>query len=199
MLKHRWLVPASILYYVACILLLHITASELNPIEREISYYLDSDWRVLATTTFFALSLSLASSAVCLRTSLRPGPLSYIGFALLLIAAVGVIAAGLFPSELSAASRRIHQLASDVAIPSMLVGTISFKVAMYRDPRWRGMRLVVLGLGLAPVVVLVGALQFGRELNIGGLLQRVFFAFLLIWMFVTTRYAAGGKQGSDAA
>ena len=68
-LQHRWLVPVSIVYYVACIVFLHFTASELNPIEREISYYLDSDWRGLATTTFFALSLSLASSAVCLRAT----------------------------------------------------------------------------------------------------------------------------------
>ncbi len=89
-------------------------------------------------------------------------------------------------------------MASLVGIPSMLLGTIAFTVAMHRDSSWRtvGRVAALLCLGMGLTLFLGGSV--GREYRASGLLQRLLFVFLLSWFWLANRHAAKASAATES-
>jgi hypothetical protein len=68
----RRLNQAAALYFLVSVTTLHFVVSSLDPMQRPISAYLKTPWRLLTTTSFLALSLALASVVPHLRSWCEP-------------------------------------------------------------------------------------------------------------------------------
>jgi hypothetical protein len=179
---------AAVLYWLAVILLMHLLEPEFSPMKVPMSAYVLGAFGGWMTTSFFALSTALLAAGCGLAASL---PRSIVGWAalfLFIVAASGVVLAGLFPMSFpdgsNASSAHLHALGGLIAFPAMALGPFLSSLTFRRYAHWR--RVSELSLTLSAGIVAV--FFFGRFLRVphgfGGLVQRLFFAFLIPWLIV---------------
>jgi hypothetical protein len=147
------------------VLLLHVVKPEFDPSWRFISEYAigQNGWIM---TAFSAWALSCVALFLALRGGIASG-LGRIGSYLLLIVAVALIFAGLFPVDPVTAKPEeltqvgsIHAIASMVGIPGIPVAAMLISSSLVRNsPAWARYRAPVMGLAhltwISPVLMMI--------------------------------------------
>ena len=162
-------------YYVLVGATLHVLEPDYDPRFKFMSDYAWSSHGWLMTTTFFVLALVILAVAFGMRDGPGPLPSASVGYGLLVLAAVGVILAGVFRGF------PLHDLAGALAFPCMAMAALvlswRFRQAAEWRPIHRGAVLISLAM-LAALLSMVG--------NVGwpGLQQRAFLVLFLAWLCV---------------
>jgi hypothetical protein len=124
---------------------LHVLKPELDPSWRVISEYALGRYGWLMTLAFLSLALSCASLTLALRPHIRSIG-GKIGLALLLLSAVGMTIAGIFPTDPITTSRdaltpngRLHELGALLDVTPLAALLISWSLAR-RNQVWSSAR-----------------------------------------------------------
>jgi hypothetical protein len=195
----------TISYYIVCVAVLDLFFGEIDPLSQEISYHLDGEWRLLATSSFFAVAVSIGATAISLRRTLKPSFLTSLGRGFLFVASIGIVAAGLSPPGGGPLSKEVHDVASDVALPSLLVGLTTLTVPLRRTWPATGRRTLATVLCVTwLVLVFFGrGFPFGRgllmDVGIRGLLQRSIVLCWLGWMWLVNWRSGLALERTDGA
>jgi hypothetical protein len=193
-------VTACVAYFVLAVGAMHVLRPDLDPLTVPMSAYVPGPYGFVMTTTFFVLAAGLFAVAYGLVRSLPRNGITSIAFVLTAIAAIGIVVAGLFPTDwpppFQSDASRVHQQAAMVAFPALTLVPGLFSVQFGRLGAWRAIAPAALTLSAAVVgaevfVLVTGSRQF---YGIGGLIQRLFLAFLLGWMFVVARHLGRGAR-----
>jgi hypothetical membrane protein len=101
---------------------------------------------------------------------------------------VGVLIAGIFPTDLRGApetiSGNIHNLASLLSFFSLIAATILLSRRFKQDERWRPFHRSALILSLVILATFIGFVLTGGT-EFVGLSQRIFIVAFLIWLLLT--------------
>lgn len=195
----------TISYYIVCVAVLDLLLGEIDPVSQEISYHLDGEWRLLATSSFFAVAVSIGATAVSLRRTLERSVLTSLGRALLFVASIGIVAAGLSPPGGGPLSKEVHDVASDVGLPCLFLGLTALTVPLRRTWPASGRRTLATVLCATWLVLAVvgRGFPFGRgllmDLGLRGLLQRSLALCWLGWMWLVNWPRSAPAATEDAA
>ena len=180
---------------------LHVLEPEFDPTWRFISEYALGGFGWMMNLAFLALALSLACAGVAILSQVRP-IVGYIGLAVLGIAAIGMLIAGIFTTDPETASRgadaatfsgSMHLLGASLDYTPVAALVLSFVLA--RNTSWRPIRKL---LFITASITLVGLAAFMVVLpydgRIGpGVLAGLFGRFLLLsylgWLLAVDFYA----------
>jgi len=110
--------------------------------------------------------------------------------ALLLVAGVGMVAAGVFevglPGAPDTVDETVHSLASIGAFVAVVVAMALFAVACRYDPDWTGFRPAATALaGLAIIAAALSPLADATPWT--GVAQRVLAGTVVVWLLLTAR------------
>ena len=171
----RTLVFGCAAYYALAAAALHVLEPDYDARYKFMSDYAWSSHGWLMTTTFFVLALAILAVAYGIRAVLGTSPGARLGWGLLVVAALGVSLAGVF--------RRfpLHDVASALAFPGMVMATLSLSWGFWQAIEWRPLhrRTGLMSLGMLTVLLSMIA-------NTGwpGLQQRCFLGLFLAWLCV---------------
>ena len=135
-----------------------------------------------------------ASVAVVIAVAavVRPAGALRAGLGLVVVWAVTSGLLAFFPDDLAGAaataSGRLHLLLALVAFVAMSVGAVIVAYALSRDPAWRPVVPLLLGLAVAGLLALplVGRPPLKGDF---GLFERLFLGLELAWLFVAALWA----------
>jgi hypothetical protein len=181
-------VIGAVLYWLGVVVMMHLLEREFSPIKVPMSAYVLGAYGGWMTTSFFALAAALFAAGYALAMTLPRTGLTWTAFLLFIIAATGVLVAGLFPMNSpespGALSGRWHALGGLFAFPTMALGPFLFSLTFRRDPRWRRISVPSLTLsgGIIALYFLARVLRFAP--GPPGYMQRFFFALLIPWMLL---------------
>ena len=175
-------VVAAALYWLAVVTVMHFLEPEFSPLKVPMSAYVDGTYGGWMTTSFFALATALVATAFGVLRTLGRNVLACAGFLLFILAVFGVVLAGIFPGIIGGpSSAHWHGVGSRFAFPGMAFGSLLLSFGFSFDPDWQ--RISVAALTLSGGVVFFLALSFSPvTADLGGLVQRIFFAFLIPWL-----------------
>jgi Protein of unknown function (DUF998) len=178
------LTVAAVVYWIFIIVMMHVLEPEFSPVTVPMSAYVGGAYGGGMTTTFFALAASLVATAFGVLSTSPKNVLAWTGWLLFVVAAFGVVLAGIFPGIIRGRSSiHWHVVGSLFAFPGMAFGSFLFSFGFFFDRNWR--RISVATLTLSGGVVLLLALSFSAvTADFGGLVQRLFFALLMPWLVV---------------
>ena len=182
------IVIGAVLYWLAVIVIMHLLEPEFNPMKVPMSAYVGGAYGGWMTTSFFALSAALLAAACGLITTLPRTILTWAAFSLFIIAAMGVLLAGLFPMRLPGlphtSSPHLHALGGRFAFPGMALGAFLFSLSFRSDQHWRRIAVPSLMLSGGIIVVFLFARILGLAPGFAGFTQRLFFGLLVPWMIL---------------
>ena len=156
---------------------------------------MDAQHAWIMITGFVLLGLGTVALAAGLASTLRYLPAA-IGSVLLMIAGIGLTAAGLArndcSSELPACAARVdagevswhdqvHDNVSLILFLALIAAPLVFARAFGRDDRWRPLRTYSIVTGLLGFALLV-LYVIGSAGTWNGLVQRIFISVLLVWI-----------------
>lgn len=177
-----FIVIAGIFYWLAVIAMMHLLEPEFSPVKVPMSAYVGGAYGGWMTTTFFALATALVATASGILQTSGRNVLAWAGCLLFIVAALGVVLAGIFPGIIGGLSSvHWHGVGSRFAFPGMAFGSLLLSFGFSSDPGWQ--RISVATLTLSGGVVLLLALSFSSvAADIAGLVQRIFFALFIPWL-----------------
>ena len=136
---------------VALYLLLHVLRPAYDPIRRFLSEYAVARFGVLMTAAFLIQALISVALVIGLFRDVRHSGSLLAGCAFLTVAAVALILAGIFPTDLSdpaggqprltTRAGMVHQSAGTLSVLSRIVAFLSLSRAYRFDNRWRTLAL----------------------------------------------------------
>jgi hypothetical protein len=172
---------ASVSYWLTIIIAMHVLEPEFNPMQVPMSAYVAGAYGGWMTTTFFALAIALIATAFGLCATLRTDVLAWISFLLFIVAAVGVVVAGIFPGIIDGhSSVHWHAIGSQFAFPGMALGSLLFSLSFFSVSRRQRIAVPALTLSVGVVLAFLlwpSPISAGRD----GLVQRIFFALMIPW------------------
>lgn len=187
----RPIVMTAIAYYVVVTGALHFLNPQLDPVRWPLSAYVNGPFGFLMTTTFFVLAIGLVAQVLAWLSSRegRSVPLA-IGSALLGMAALGVLMAGVFPMDEDPTSPsstgNLHNLASIIAFPAMAVAPLIVTFGWLRRSRSTPRFAPTAIASLLPLACLVMIFVVDAQgMPVEGLIQRLFLVFLFLWMVLS--------------
>ncbi len=146
----------------------------------------------LQTANFFMFGLTIIAFAIGLFRSLPRG--SWVGATLLIISGLGIVASGIFPTDLKGAPETdtggLHNLLFLLVFLMLIISYVFWALSFRRLAGWRAytwftafMPVLVFGL----LFVLIGfSSDIGDPLYaVGGLIQRLLLAVAFGWMTLT--------------
>jgi hypothetical membrane protein len=179
---------------------LHFLAVDKDPIDLLVSQYANSDFGWLMNVGFGLAGIGVLALSVGLWRSLTRTHLATAAVVLLAVLGIGFAGLGVFPEDVPLAdgsvnytfSGRMHGLSSAVMFTGLIVAVFVLIRVFAEDPRWerfapttRNFAWAILALfaasNLASVVTPPGT---G---GVAGLVQRVFGAVFVVWLFFTAR------------
>lgn len=172
---------------------LHVLEPQYDPTWRFVSQYQLGAYGWMMHFAFVALALSMASLAVAVTSWVRVW-YGYIGLAILWIAAVGILIAGIFPTGPAIASRRsggtfrgrMHVLGASLDYTP--VAAVLLSLALVRNDLRRAVRtrlFITASLAIIVMLAFVAALVYDRNVgpgNVAGLLGRLLLMSYLGWL-----------------
>src|SRR5438045_6365502 len=106
---------------------MHVLEPGFSPIHVPMSAYVVGAYGGLMTTTFFALATALIATAFGICTTARANVVSWIGFLLFIVAAFGVVLAGIFLGIICGHSLvNFHGICIGFAFSGMAIGCLLF-------------------------------------------------------------------------
>jgi hypothetical membrane protein len=181
----------GVVYTVAAVGALHLLDPEVGIVEGFISEYALGDYGWLMRSAFFAAGLGTLAIALGLRQSLPRCRRAALAAALMAVAALGFVVAGIFDADTADASGKttitlpgvIHDTSTFVLFLGVIVAAFLLHGLFAREPRWRALSPVALWFAVAMTVSRLVMLVVPAD-GPGGLSQRVFTALLMIWLAV---------------
>ena len=174
----RRIVLICVTYYVIVGVALHFLEPEYDPRFNFMSDYAWGAYGWLMTTTFFVLGLAVLTVAVGVRNLHQSSRSARIGFGLLVIGALFVCLAGVFRGF------PLHDVASAVGIPSLVLAVLLLSWSFRKAPGWQVIHpatfLIAVGMFAAVVSMIV-------DVGMPGLQQRAFLFLLLLWLSIVVR------------
>jgi hypothetical protein len=182
---------------------LHLLKPELDPSWRFISEYATGRHGWVMMLAFAIWAVSCASLAVALQPHLPSGR-GRAGRLVLLVVAVALLVAGVFPQDLvtarpedATAAGLLHALASMVGIPGLPIAAVLISTALAALPAWRPHRAAILAsavatwVSLATMIVYLtlrvpAAGGFNPEVW-AGWMNRLVVATYLVWQVIVAR------------
>jgi hypothetical membrane protein len=144
------IVIGGVLYWFAVALTMHVLEPEFSTIRAPMSVYVLGVHSPWMTTTYFAWSAALLALGYGVVRTLPRMRLTKFAFALFLIAAAGVLLAGLFPMDFPGPPRtssgRLHATGGLFAFPTTALGAFLFSLSFRRDRYWRTVSGPILAL-----------------------------------------------------
>jgi hypothetical membrane protein len=182
-------------YYLLVGGALHVLEPEYDPRFNFMSDYAWGAYGWLMTTTFFVLGLAVVMVAVGVRQLHQSSRSARVGFGLLVVGAAFVCLAGVFRGF------PLHDVASAVGIPSLVMAALLVSWSFRSAPEWQGIHSVTLSIAVGMLAAVVSMIV---DIGMPGLQQRAFFALLLLWLSIVARRgaiaaAACSAAGGDAA
>jgi hypothetical membrane protein len=150
----------------------------------------------LQTANFFALGAAMVAFALALAMNGAPVRRSPTAVALLAAAGAGVIAAGLFPTDLAGAAETEHGVIHNMLFLAVFLALIAAYALQGRRLRRAGgerrlarySSLTAVGVFLLLVVFVMFAGDLGDPLHdVAGLLERLLIGLALAWITVMSR------------
>jgi hypothetical membrane protein len=162
-------------YYVIVGIALHFLEPEYDPRFHFMSDYAWGAYGWLMTTTFFVLGLAVLTIAVGVRNAHQSSRSARLGFGLLVIGALFVSLAGIFRGF------PLHDVASAVGIPSLVMAVLLLSWSFRNAPGWNVIHLVtfLIAVGMFGAVV-----SMMVDVGMPGLQQRAFLCLLLLWLSI---------------
>ncbi|HEX6121674.1 MAG TPA: DUF998 domain-containing protein [Ktedonobacterales bacterium] len=186
-----WLIIAGIVLYLAIDVLLQLLPPHYNPLRVPESDFARGPYGWLMTVNFIvrgAFSLTLLAG---IALSMPPAARSRAGLALLGVWGIGAFLLALFPADPYGAPAThigaIHLLIALVAFGAIAVAELLLARSFTRDAAWQAyapvatMLAVLAAIG-ACLVALPPLLFPHLAARIGGLTERIFLGFALLWM-----------------
>lgn len=189
----------GITYFSIVVVALHFLRPDYNPISRFVSEYAVGPYGFLMTSAFFGLSLGSLALVLGLYQGVSRTGRSWVGLVLLGIWGVGVLIAGIFPTDLKGAPRTtsgsIHDMASVLAFFSLILATIFLSWRFKQDEKWSSFHRPALILSVMMMLALIGFfLSVNTEFV--GLSQRIFISTFLLWLLRTAAHLHHVATGS---
>ena len=158
------IVIGAVAYWSAVVLTMHVLEPEFSPIRAPMSAYVLGAYGPWMTTTYLAWCAALLGVGHGLARTLPHTRLTRIAFSVLLIAAAGVLLAGLFPMDFPGPPRtssgRLHAVGGSFAFLTMALGAFLFSLSFRRDGYWR--RVSVPTLALSAGIIGCSFLRYSR-------------------------------------
>lgn len=165
---------------------LHLLEPEFNPAWRFISEYALGKFGWMMHIAFLALATSLASAGLAIFSQVRTVT-GYIGLAILDIAAIGILIAGISTTDPATTSReaatlsgKIHVFGASLDYTPVAALLLSFSLA--RNQAWRPIRkwlFLTVGITLVALTAFMFTLPYDGKIG-PGVLAGLFGRFLLI-------------------
>ena len=192
--------------FLALLALLHVAEPEFDPSWRFMSEYALGNLGWAMTLGFFALALSCVAVVAAVQSQIR-GTAGKIGLGVLLLVAVALAAAGVFPQDPVTAQPdeltlhgSLHGFAAIVGLPGFAIAALLISVNLTRhQPAWRPARgrllwsanltwisLVAMIVYLALTVPQAGG--FGPSV-LAGWFNRLVVLTQCVWLIVVAQYA----------
>jgi hypothetical protein len=187
-----WLTTISILA-VSCfailIIILHFLRPDINSIQRPTSEYAVGKYGYLMTIAFFCMSLATFMLVISLNKGIAPAAKSLPGLILLVIWAIGVLIAMIFPIDPEGApvttAGKIHATDGPLAFLSLTIGTILVSARFKHDNNMRLVYRTAISLSLSMLLLFISvAINFATNAGYGGILQRIFLTVVVIWFIL---------------
>ena len=162
-------------YYMLAGIALHVLEPEYDPRFQFMSDYAWGSYGWLMTTTFFVLGLAVLTVAIGIRDAHQSSRSARTGSALLVVGAVFVCLAGAFRGF------PLHDIASAVAIPSIVVAVVLLSWSFRTSAGWHA---------IYPATFLISFGMLGAflsmivDVGMPGLQQRALLFLLLIWLCI---------------
>jgi hypothetical membrane protein len=178
----RTIVLLCAAYYILAGIALHFLEPEYDPRFQFMSDYAWGTYGWLMTTTFFVLGLGVLTVAAGVRDVHLSSRSARLGFGLLVIGAVFVCLAGIFRGF------PLHDIASAVAIPSLVLAAILLSWSFRRAAGWEA---------IYPAAFVISIGMFGAvasmfvDIGMPGLQQRAFLLLLLSWLCIVVNALVG--------
>lgn len=177
--------------FIIIMLAFHFIQPELNPLTRFGSEYVVGRLGWIMNIAFFCFAGGLLSLAFAFNRGLNPQNRSMTGLILFVLAAIGILGAGLFNTHLQGEQPTtagiIHALSSFLAfltiIPAMFIFSRQLRLADLLKGKYKALRYLpwVITLFFLSMIFVFG------ELNLIGLGQRLFLFALFYWLFLASR------------
>ncbi|SRR6266540_5355816 len=163
--------------FVFAVLTLHVLRTDVNPLARGVSRYAVGEYGYVVNVAFLLLAAALVATGIGFRDGPQAGRA---GVWLLWLGAAGMVAVAIFPARAadSAAMANLpHQVGGMVFFVASAAGAVLLSRATTRDtvPAWATAAAVTvyfLSIGVPAL----------RLAAVRGLLQRVCFAAIVIWV-----------------
>ncbi len=165
---------------------LHVLPNSLGPVGDRLSEYANGDFGWLMTVAFVTLGLGMVALALGLHSVSGSGPRAWLIPAAIGVAGVGMIVAGVYPTDpvgAETAAEVIHSRASGLA-SLLLIGAV-YASSVQRGPgRLRPERGPAGALAVASVAL--GCVSpILHDTTWTGLSQRLLWATLMVWLLLT--------------
>ena len=180
----RRIVFACVAYYAIVGIALHFLEPEYDPRFQFMSDYAWGPYGWLMTTTFFVLGLALVTIALGLRDVNHSSPSARTGFGLLVIGALFVCMAGIFRGF------PLHDVASAVGIPSLVMAALFLSWSFRNAPGWQAIHPATF---LIAVGMLGAVASMVADIGMPGLQQRAFLCLLLLWLSIVVHRLGDGR------
>ena len=127
---------------------------------------------------------------VAFRTRLPSTALSSIGTSLLVVFAVSMFLAGVFPCDVGCSppepspDQKLHDLFSILACPSFTAGVFFWGLSLFRYAGWRRFGIYTLGTATLSLVLLIVMIQSEASREGTGTYQRLYLGVLFLWLMM---------------
>jgi hypothetical protein len=184
---------SALVLALACVggvVVLHVTRPDLDPMQHVLSEYANGPFGIVMTAVFYGAGVACVALGWRLRTALRWGAITAATPTLLIVAGVGMVAAGIFevgpPTAPESLAETIHSLTSIGAFVALVAAMALFAVACGRDPDWiafRGTAAVLAGMA----IVAAAASPLAEQTPWPGAVQRLLAGTVVLWLLLTAR------------
>ncbi len=167
---------ACLSWFTLAVLALHGLDRGVSVTDGYASEYALGDWGWLMHTAFYAIGLGSIAIAIGLRATLAKGKRAALSWTLLVIAGIGLIAAGTFDTDPTGATATtsaglLHDLAAFLVFSALLWCAWAFRGVFARDPRFAQYKRSALVMA---IVVSAGfAVAFVLPIDAVGVAQRI--------------------------
>lgn len=183
---------AGSVYFFISVVAMHVIEPNLSPIERFVSDYANGRAGWLQGLAFIVFGIGILSIAVGLYRALNPQKRATAAAVLYGIFGVGIIAAGIFPTDVPLEdgttgytfAGQMHDVTGIFGFLSLIAGTFLLRGIFARHQQWQALARPARWFSWA---ILVGLLVFvivGEITNLVGILQRIWLVIVVTWLIL---------------
>jgi hypothetical protein len=182
----------SVAFFVIATVVMHFIRPDYNPIRLPTTFYAVGRYGILMTAAFLSMSVATWALFTGLRSGVPKSAQSRVGLVLLGIWGVGALIVTIFPTDLegvpTTVAGTIHRINGALSFLSVGLGVTLISWNFRRDDGWRSLHPLAFVLGLIVLAGFVAVpLTFVTGVPIGGLVQRIVLATIVIWFVLVAQ------------